>query len=181
MQADSSEYRHKPACRPATVLPLVSVVIPAYNCAHTVAETIESCLAQDYEDLEILVVNDGSTDGTAEVLASFGSRIKVIDQPNGGLASARNAGQRAARGEYIAWMDADDLMLPWRIRLQAEVLASQPMIGLVSSDFSAFTSPETDYDDSHMANYYDAVVPIGWSVQRISSRAGGGGVRRSCR
>jgi glycosyltransferase involved in cell wall biosynthesis len=166
MQGDSPVHHRRPTNKAALAAPLVSVVIPAYNCAHTVAETIESCLAQDYEEMEILVVNDGSTDETPEVLASFGSRIKVINQPNGGLAAARNAGQRAASGKYLAWMDADDLMLPGRVRLQAELLASQPTIGLVSSDFSAFTSPEADYDPSHMANYYDAVVRLG-GVYRV--------------
>lgn len=142
---------------PGPDAPLVSVVIPAYNCAGTVAATIESCLAQDYHRVEIIVVNDGSTDGTAEVLAGFGPRIKVVSQPNGGLASARNAGQRMATGTYVAWMDADDIMARDRISVQAGVLATQPEIGLVSSDFSSFVDVDADVEASHIASYYDAV------------------------
>lgn len=139
----------------------VSVVIPAYNCAHTVAATIESCLAQDYDDLEIIVVNDGSTDQTSTVLAAFGARITVVNQPNGGLAAARNTGQRMATGQYVVWMDADDLMIRDRIRLQAAVLDANPECGLVSSDFSAFVDGDTDTESSHMANYYHAVGRLG--------------------
>jgi glycosyltransferase involved in cell wall biosynthesis len=139
----------------------VSIVIPAYNCADTIGPAIESCLAQDYEDKELIVVDDGSTDRTAAVLTTFGSRVKVITQRNGGLAAARNAGQRVASGEYLAWMDADDLMLPGRIRRQAEVLVSRPTIGLVSSDFTAFKTPDVDLEASHIVSYYDAASRLG--------------------
>lgn len=146
----------------STVAGRVSMVIPAFNCAGTIASAIESCLAQDYEDLEVIVVNDGSTDRTREVLESFGTRIKVVHQQrNGGLASARNTGQRAATGEYLAWMDGDDLAMPTRARLQACVLATQPEIGLVSSDFSAFMTAEVDFESSHLASYYDAISRVG--------------------
>ncbi len=76
----------------------VSVVIPTYNRAHCVGEAIESVLAQTYKDFEIIVVDDGSTDNTAEVLARFGDRIRVIRQENSGVSAARNAGIRAASG-----------------------------------------------------------------------------------
>jgi glycosyltransferase involved in cell wall biosynthesis len=162
VQAVHSIERRDGSEGPTEVVPgRVSIVIPAYNCADTIASTVESCLAQNYEALEIVVVNDGSTDRTGEVLAAFGARIVLVDQRNGGLAAARNSGQRAASGEYVAWMDADDLMMPERIRLQARVLASQPKIGLVSSDFSAFVTPETDIEESHIVTYYDAVSRLG--------------------
>ena len=141
--------------------PLVSIVIPAYNCEATVAATVESCLAQTYPSVQVLVVNDGSTDGTAAVLARFGERITVVHQKNGGLANARNNGAAASRGEFIAWMDADDLMQPDRIQLQAAVLCSDPAVALVSSDFSAFKNDEPDFEASHINSYYSSPGRLG--------------------
>lgn len=134
-----------------------SVVIPAFNCEATVGAAIESCCAQSHADVEIIVVDDGSTDRTPEVLRGFGSRIRVITQVNGGLAAARNAGIRAATGEFVAWMDGDDLALPERLMMQVAVLASWPSIKLVSSDFSAFLTDMPDFATSHIGSYYRAV------------------------
>lgn len=136
--------------------PLVSIVIPAYNCAGTVAATIEGCLAQTWRNFEVVVVNDGSTDNTRAELARFEPRIRVVDQENGGLAAARNAGCAAARGEFIALMDADDLMLPERIAVQVAVLTADPRCVLVSSDFAAFDDVRGDIACSHIASYYQA-------------------------
>ncbi len=137
--------------------PRVSIVIPAYNCAATIGATIASCLKQTEPGIEVLVVNDGSTDLTADVLATFGDAIRVVTQDNGGLARARSLGAQSASGRYIAWMDADDLMAEERIRLQVQVLEQFPAIGLVSSDFSAFVTEDTDFDASHIASYYSSV------------------------
>jgi glycosyltransferase involved in cell wall biosynthesis len=112
------------------MLPLVSVVMPAYNCAEVVAEAIESALAQGYPNLEILVVNDGSTDDTATVLARFADRIRVIDVPNGGPARARNIGLGRARGEYIAFLDADDVWIPGKLAAQVAHLQAHPEVGV---------------------------------------------------
>lgn len=139
----------------------VSVVIPAYNREATVAAAVESCLAQTYEDVEIIVVDDGSTDRTLDVLNGFGPRIKLISQTNGGVGAARNAGTRAASGEYVALMDSDDLAMPERLSLEAGLLASRPDINLVSTDFSAFTSGKPDYELSHIGTYYQAVKRLG--------------------
>lgn len=148
----------------------VSIVIPAYNCATTVAATIESCLAQTYRDVEIFVVNDGSNDRTAEVLRTFGQKITIIDKSNGGVAASRNVGTVTASGEFVVWMDHDDLMAPDRVRLQVKVLTSDPSIELVSSDFSAFTTVEADFEHSHIASYYSAVRRLG-GLDRIYSQA----------
>ena len=121
-----------------TSVPLVSVLVPAYNAAATIGETIESVFRQTYVNLELIVVNDGSTDGTANVLASFGDRVRVIHQVNGGLASARNAGCRAARGKFIALLDADDRCVPHRIAVQMEVMRKFSDAALCCSEFSAF-------------------------------------------
>jgi glycosyltransferase involved in cell wall biosynthesis len=107
--------------------PLFSIVIPAYNAARTLEATVRSALAQTVKDLEIIIVDDGSKDATLEVARSLESpTVRVISQPNGGAASARNTGIRAARGKYVALLDADDLWLPHKLERQLEVLENKP-------------------------------------------------------
>lgn len=115
--------------------PLVSVVIPAYNCARLLGRAIESALGQTYPNIECIVVDDGSTDATPEVIASFGSRVWGIRQHNAGASAARNAGIAAARGRYIAFLDADDYWLDTKIANQVEVFRRHPDVVLVSCDF----------------------------------------------
>lgn len=90
--------------------PLVSIIIPAYNASEFIAETLDSALAQNYPDVEIIVIDDGSTDATPELLKSYGTRIQVSRQPNAGQAAARNHGARLARGELLLFLDNDDLL-----------------------------------------------------------------------
>jgi glycosyltransferase involved in cell wall biosynthesis len=116
----------------------ISVIIPCYNQAHFLAEAIQSALDQDVPDLEVVVVNDGSPDNTREVAAHFGDRIRYIEQENGGLSSARNTGIRAARGEYIAFLDSDDVYLPGALVILAGCLDNHPNVGLVCSDALLF-------------------------------------------
>jgi glycosyltransferase involved in cell wall biosynthesis len=122
---------------------LVTVIIPAYNCASTVAETLESVLAQDHAATEVVVVNDGSKDDTLQVLSRFGERIRVIDQPNAGPPAARNTGLRAARGEYIAFLDADDVWIQGKLAAQARHLDTNPDVGTVFTDWYVW-NPEPD-------------------------------------
>jgi glycosyltransferase involved in cell wall biosynthesis len=137
---------------------LVSVVIPVFNGAATIAEAIESCLGQNYPKIEIVVVDDGSTDATAEVLRRFGSAIRVVSQANKGLAAARNAGMREARGEFIAWLDADDIAFQERCAVQVQVLRGFEGVALVSSDFSSFLHNGPELEPSHIGNYYSAAA-----------------------
>ena len=102
--------------------PLVSVVIPAYNCARFIREALDSALAQDYPGVEVIVVDDGSTDETGAILASYGAQIRLISQRNRGCAAARNAGVAHARGKYIAFLDGDDAWWPWKIGYQMQAL-----------------------------------------------------------
>lgn len=111
--------------------PLVSVVIPAYNCGLYIALAVQSALDQDYPHKEIIVVDDGSTDNTLDILAEFGERIVVICQPNSGVAAARNRGMNAARGALIALLDADDLWLPGKLRTQVIYLNAHLELGAV--------------------------------------------------
>src|SRR6202023_3733794 len=94
----------------------VSVIIPVFNGADTIAAAIDSALAQEFGgDIEVIVVNDGSTDATSSVLDAYRARVTVLDRVNGGPASARNAGVRASHGEYIAFLDADDIWMPGKL------------------------------------------------------------------
>ena len=116
-----------------TDTPAVSVVIPAYNAAWCVRRAVESVLDQRYRDFEAIVVNDGSTDDTQAALAEYGSAIRVVDKPNGGLSSARNAGIRAARGGFVAFLDADDRWLPDKLGRQMEFMREHPDLGFCST------------------------------------------------
>ena len=109
--------------------PLVSIIIPVYNGETYIAEAVESALVQDYPSKEVIVVNDGSTDGTMEVLRQFGGSIRVVDQANGGPPRARNAGLAAARGEYVAFLDADDVWLQGKLAAQVAHMEGHPDVG----------------------------------------------------
>ena len=114
---------------------LVSVVIPTYNMAAYVGQAIDSVLAQTFHDFEIVVVDDGSTDGTPELLAQYGPRVRVLRQPNRGGAGALNAGIRAGRGEWIAWLSADDLWEPRKLEKEVEAARRFPHAALVYTDY----------------------------------------------
>lgn len=108
----------------------VSVVIPTYNAARFVTEAIKSVLAQTFKDYEILVIDDGSTDDTREVLAKYRSPVQYLYKSNGGVSSARNYGIENARGKYIAFLDADDLWMPEKLERQVAVLESNENVGV---------------------------------------------------
>ena len=113
--------------------PFVTVLLDSYNYGHYVEEAVESVLAQDFppEQREILVVDDGSTDDTAERLKKYGDSIRYLQKPNGGQASAFNFGFAAARGEIVALLDADDLWLPGKLRRVCETFEKNPEAGMV--------------------------------------------------
>jgi len=110
----------------------VSVLIPNYNRAHMLQDAVRSVLAQTYQDFEILVVDDGSTEDIPAALMLFGERVRYIRQENAGPAAARNLGLRYATGRYIAFLDNDDLWLPRKLERQVDALQRQPDLGMVS-------------------------------------------------
>jgi glycosyltransferase involved in cell wall biosynthesis len=112
--------------RSALIPAAVSVIIPTYNRGWILAEAIDSVLAQDYSDYELIVVDDGSTDATAAVLDAYGSRIRVCRQNNRGVSAARNAGIGAASAELIAFLDSDDLWLPSKLGQQVAFFNRHP-------------------------------------------------------
>jgi glycosyltransferase involved in cell wall biosynthesis len=113
---------------------LVSTVIPAYNCAGFIADSITSALNQSYEPVEVIVVDDGSVDGTRDVVRSFGRGVRLLERVHGGPAAARNTAIAAARGELVAFLDADDLWKPHKLATQVP-LFENPAVGLVYSNF----------------------------------------------
>ena len=112
----------------------VSLVIATFNHARFVGEALDSALAQTLRAVEVVVVDDGSTDDTPAVLARYDGRILVIRQPNRGLAAARNAGLAASRGTYVTFLDADDVLMPTKLAEQVAVLEHAPAVGWTYCD-----------------------------------------------
>lgn len=140
--------------------PLVSVVIPTYNSAKFIIECVESVLSQTYPNFEVIVLDDGSTDETEELLKPYSQKIQYIKKTNGGLASARNAGFMHTKGEYIAWLDADDIAHIDRLMIQADFLSNHPEIILVSSNFTAFNE-EGPLPELTIESYYGMIKNAG--------------------
>ena len=108
----------------------ISVVIPAYNAGHTLSAALDSVLAQTHPPDEVIVVDDGSTDATATIAGAYGSPVRCMSLTNSGVARARNAGIAAARGDLVAFLDADDVWLPEKLARQTELMDARPDVGL---------------------------------------------------
>ena len=115
-------------------MPKVSVIITTYNYGHMLAESIDSVLGQDYDDFELIVVDDGSTDNTADVTSRYGDRARYVRQDHAGIAVARNTGIAAARGELIAFQDADDVWASNTLALRVRVMERHPELGMIFGD-----------------------------------------------
>ena len=133
-------------------MPTVSVIIHTFNNEKFIAETIESVLKQTYNDYEIIVVDDGSEDGTRDVLLPYMQDIRYHYKENGGIASAKNAGISLSSAEFIAFLDHDDLWVPDKLKIQMEHFNNNPQVGLVYAKYTSFrdgkelrTKPEKGY------------------------------------
>jgi glycosyltransferase involved in cell wall biosynthesis len=139
-------------------MPLISVIIPAYNAEKTISETIQSLQQQTFSDLEIIVINDGSTDKTLELLQSIDEpRLKVFSFENGGLPVARNRGIERATGEFITFIDADDLWTPDKLADQLAALQQNPQAGVAYS-WTAFINEKSEYLYAWEPLYYQGNV-----------------------
>jgi glycosyltransferase involved in cell wall biosynthesis len=132
--------------------PLVSIIIPVYNGSNYLAEAIDASLAQTYQNVEVLVVNDGSTDGGAsrDIALAYGDRIRYFEKENGGVSTALNFGIEKMHGEYFSWLSHDDLYLPRHIETQVETLLANPGSDCVISDtkmYFEFTGETKDRND----------------------------------
>ncbi len=118
--------------------PLVSVLIPTYNCADYVGQAIDSVLAQDYQPIEVLVADDGSTDHTQQVLQRYQRQVQILTLTRGGVGAARNAMLAAAQGQFIAILDADDLYCPGKISAQVQAMSKRSEVGLCHTAYQPF-------------------------------------------
>jgi glycosyltransferase involved in cell wall biosynthesis len=136
-------------------MPLISVVIPTYNAARYLPATLQSVLAQTLQDVEIIVVDDGSTDDTEAVVQGLKSKkIFYLKQPNsGGPSQPRNVGIRAARGKYISIFDSDDLMLPHKLAESAAFLEDHPHLGFIFTNFVVCNEQGEDFAGTFLDTY----------------------------
>lgn len=136
--------------------PLVSIIVPCYNSEKYLQECLNSILTQDYENVEVLVVNDGSIDGSEEIAKAFGQqddRLKYFYQDNNGVGSARNLGLREAKGEYVAFLDSDDAWLPGKLGKQIELLENNPDAVIFGGVRHIYESDPQNYNDVFFENF----------------------------
>jgi len=137
------------------VTPLVSVIIPTYNRADLVCQSIDSVLEQTFTDFEVIVVDDGSTDDTATVVKEYGDRVRYIWTENGGTGHARNVGMQHARGRYFVFLDSDDLFYPYLLEFETRLLERFPEASVVSSEVTGF-SDRGYHDRFHLRKYHES-------------------------
>jgi glycosyltransferase involved in cell wall biosynthesis len=147
------------------MMPLISVMIGVYNAEPYLAEAIESVLAQDYVPLELIVVDDGSNDGSAEVAKSF-PQVNYLFQENAGNGAARNRAVGAATGDLFAFVDADDRFTPGKLTLQKAALDSDPALDMVFGHVREFLSPELD-EETRNALRPPAPEPMPWTAPNL--------------
>ena len=137
-------------------MPKVSIVIPTYNRARYVTEAIDSVLSQTFLDYEVIVVDDGSTDNTKDVLRRYGDKIRYMYQPNSGVGAARNAGVRSAVGEWLAFLDSDDIWLPEYLSCQMEQASQNPSAHTLMTNSVRF---EADGSSLNVFQHYGIDYP----------------------
>ena len=133
--------------------PRVSVVIPTFNRAGLVGQAIDSVLVQTFDDFEIIVADDGSTDDTAARVAAYGDRVRYVQTQHGGVAHARNVGTRAARGAYLAYLDSDDRLYPYSLELQVALLDRFPEAAFACAEMSGFDD-HGYFERYHLKTYH---------------------------
>lgn len=151
-------------------MPKVSVIISTYNRHHYVCEAIDSVLTQTFKDFEIILVDDGSKDNTKEVLERYSSSIRYVYQKNKGRAEARNTGIKIAQGEYIAFLDDDDIWLPNKLEKQVIFLDSNPDIGLVhtfTEIIDEHGNPQEEETKNRLRQYEKSLF-LGYTYEGIS-------------
>jgi glycosyltransferase involved in cell wall biosynthesis len=139
--------------------PLISVIIPVYNGEKYLAEAIESVLIQSYCPLELIVVDDGSTDNTAKIAASFGSAVRYNYQHNAGTGAARNKGVEAAHGDFFAFVDADDLWTENKLTVQMNAFSDNPEIDALFGHVRQFFSPDLDEESKKRLSCPAEIMP----------------------
>ncbi len=151
--------------------PFVSCIVPVFNGERYLAEALDSILAQTWRPLEVIVVDDGSTDGTAHIAAGYGAEVSYIHQANAGPAAARNRGLDAARGEFIAFLDADDLWHKEKLARQMARFEARPELDLCSAHMENFWSPEVKREEDRPSDGGLAKTQPGVTQAIVTRRA----------
>lgn len=146
--------------------PLVSVIIPTYNSALFVTGAIQSVLNQTWPNVEVIVVNDGSTDNTELMLEPLKDRIRYFSTENKGAAHARNVGMKVAQGKYIAFLDADDLYLPHKLAVQVSFIDARPEVGMVWTEVTSLTEKGIS-EEYHLQSFHGIYKRKGWSYDDL--------------
>ena len=146
--------------------PTVSVIIPTYNRAKFLPVAIESVLNQTYPYVEIIVIDDGSTDNTKAVLEKYKNKIRYLQGVHKGTAFSRNLGMKAATGKYIAFLDSDDSYYPYKLEVQVEFIEAHSEIGMVYSEFSGVFL-DGRFDEYHLQNYHPNYKEKGWCYEDL--------------
>jgi len=157
--------------------PLISCLVPLFNAEDYVAEALDSILAQSYGNTEIVVVDDGSTDRSADVVRGYGARVRLLSQSNAGLGGARNACLQEARGPFIAFLDADDIWHPQKLELQMAVFESQPDTDICYGYAQNFWVDELD---AERTKYGDWVLAVPVRTLNLSTSLMRRGVFDTC-
>jgi glycosyltransferase involved in cell wall biosynthesis len=151
--------------------PRVSIIFPTYNREDLLPRSIESVLSQTYRHIEIIVVDDGSTDDTKRVLEQYHGKLKFLETDHGGPSRARNEGMKRAEGEYIAFLDSDDYYYPDKIRAQVELMELHPEVGMVFTEWVA-RHPDGTIEQSYMRRYHPTWDCKGWSYGDVFEARG---------
>lgn len=157
--------------RPEDPGPLVSCIVPVHNGERFLKEAVDSIFAQTHRPIEVIVVDDGSTDGTPEVALSYGARVKCVRQDNAGPAAARNRGVEEARGEFIAFLDSDDTWMPTKIAGQVERFASDPGLGICLCHIRNVWEPEVAEEERRLQGHRRTQPVPGYSTVALMARA----------
>jgi len=149
---------------------LISCIVPVFNGERYLQESLDSILAQTYRPIEIIVIDDGSTDGTRAVVASYGDAIRYLWQPNAGPPRARNFGLSAAEGEFVAFLDADDLWLPDKLSLQIARFRERPDLDLCVTYCQVFWVPELAEEEARFQGHRLSRPLPGYVTQTLLAR-----------
>jgi len=169
---ESGDRRQTGADDVAMESSLISCVIPAFNAESFIKETIDSALNQTYSKIEVIVVDDGSRDRTADIARSYGSRVRCLVRPHRGAGAAKNAGVLEAQGEFIAFLDADDLWHPDKLTQQIARIAERPEIDLCYTQYRNFWIPELAAEKQEYEGHALSNTAAGWSVSTLLTRRG---------
>jgi len=151
-------------------LPLISCIVPVFNGERYLAEALDSILAQTYQPVEIIVVDDGSTDGTRELVPRYGNRIRYVRQNNQGAPTARNLGLSMALGAFVAFLDSDDLWHPEKLARQMARFEARPELDLCVTHLQRFWIPQLETERKRFQDHRFAEVLPGYVTQTLLAR-----------